>query len=277
MHPVVNHLIQLQELQLIRDEQRVTAKGKSLTELDASIKTMTANLPAETRVLYTKLQKRDHISVTTVRDSMCTGCGLLLAISFVQQVRMEKEILTCPNCSRVLYNPERIIRRMEKGPRRVATRKPGLSRFSSHSLIIPRLKAKTKEEAILELATSMAEVGFVDNAENMTAEALARESVLSTAVDHGMAFPHVRGIDGGGLSLALGLSPKGINFDNDGPLSKIIFLISIPTAASAFYLKLLAGLMETFRQAEARKTLMAENDPEKVWKTLIKLTRTTIK
>jgi mannitol/fructose-specific phosphotransferase system IIA component (Ntr-type) len=277
MHPVVNHLIQLQELQLIRDEQRVTAKGKSLTELDASIKTMTSNLPAETRVLYTKLQKRDHISVTTVRDSMCTGCGLQLAISFVQQVRMEKEILTCPNCSRVLYNPERIIRRMEKGPRRVATRKPGLSRFSSHSLMIPRLTAKTKEDAILELATSMADVGFVDNAENMTTEALARETVLSTAVDHGMAFPHVRGIDGGGLSLALGLSPKGINFDADGPLSKIIFLISIPTAASAFYLKLLAGLMETFRQAEARKVLMAEKDPEKLWKSLIKLTRTTIK
>ncbi len=277
MHPVVNHLIQLQDLQLIRDEQRVAAKGKGLLELDASIKSMTSNLPTETRGLYNKLQKRDHIVVTTVRDSMCTGCGMQLAISFVQEVRMEKEILTCPNCSRVLYNPARVIRRMEKGPRRMAARKPGLTRFSFQSLMIPRLKAKTKEEAVRELSDAMAESGFVDNGDHMYTEAMARESMLSTAVDHGMAFPHVRGVEGGGLALAMGISTKGIRFDPDGQLTKIVFLLAIPTAASAFYLKLLAGLTETFRKADARKALMAEKDPEALWKTLIKLTRTTIK
>jgi mannitol/fructose-specific phosphotransferase system IIA component (Ntr-type) len=50
----------------------------------------------------------------------------------------------------------------------------------------------------------------------------------------------------------------------------------IPTAASAFYLKLLAGLAETFSDADARKALAAEETPEKMWKTLIKLTKKTI-
>ncbi len=277
MHPVINHLIQLQDLQLIRDEQRVAVKGRGTQELDASIKAMTNKLPAENRIQYQKLAKRDHIVVTTVRDSMCTGCGLQLAISFVQQVRMEKEILTCPNCARVLYNPVRVIRRMEKGPRRMAARKPGLSRFSSQALMIPRLQATTQEGAIKELSNQMAEQGFVDNGDTLLEEAMARESLLSTAVDHGMAFPHVRGVEGGGLALALGLSPKGIQFDPKEQLTKIVFLIAIPTAATAFYLKLLAGLTETFMVADSRKALMAEKDPEKLWKTLMKLTRTTIK
>lgn len=277
MHPVINHLIQLQDLQLIRDEQRVTTRGKDLAELDASIKAMTQNLPSETRTLYNKLLKRNHIVVVTVRDGMCTGCGMQLAISFVQQVRMEKDILTCPNCSRVLYNPARVIRRMEKGPRTIAARKPGLTRFSSQNLIVPRLQAKTKEEAVRELADTMEAGGFVDSAEHLFTEAMARESVFSTAVDHGMAFPHVRGVEGGGLAFAMGISAKGIRFDTDGQLTKIVFLMAIPAAASAFYLKLLAGLTETFRHEEARKALMAEKEAEDVWKTLIKLTRATIK
>jgi len=51
----------------------------------------------------------------------------------------------------------------------------------------------------------------------------------------------------------------------------------IPTAASAFYLKLLAGLTEAFMVADARKQLLAQQDPPTLWKTLIKITRKTIK
>jgi mannitol/fructose-specific phosphotransferase system IIA component (Ntr-type) len=79
------------------------------------------------------------------------------------------------------------------------------------------------------------------------------------------------------LTLALGISAKGIKFDgHDKNLTKIIFFLVIPTAASAFYLKLLAGLAETFTDAEARKALSAEETPEKLWKTLIKLTKKTV-
>ncbi len=143
--------------------------------------------------------------------------------------------------------------------------------------MIPRLAAKTREDAIAELAGVMADEGFVDDKKSLRDEALKREAVLSTAVDHGLAFPHVRGVEGGGLAFALGLSPKGIRFDDHGKLTKIVFLIAIPTAATAFYLKLLAGLTETFHGADSRKTLLAAKDPDALWKTLIKLTRTTIR
>jgi len=153
----------------------------------------------------------------------------------------------------------------------------GVARFSSQSLMIPKLKAKDKEGAIHELAMQMAEAGFVDNGEHLTEEALRRETILSTSVEHGLAFPHVRGVEGGGLAFALGTS-SGIEFGGSVKgKTHIIFFMSIPVAASAFYLKLLAGLTETFMKANARQLIRAAKDPESLWKSLTKVTRTTVK
>jgi mannitol/fructose-specific phosphotransferase system IIA component (Ntr-type) len=52
----------------------------------------------------------------------------------------------------------------------------------------------------------------------------------------------------------------------------------IPTATSAFYLKLIAGLSQTFREKEAREALLAVADDEQVlWNTLIRKTCKAIK
>lgn len=277
MHPVVNHLIQLQELTLIRDEQKVAAQGKHLQQLDASIKTMSAKLPAEQRYTYEKLAKRDPIVLSAVSDSHCSVCGIRLAISFIQAVRIAREILACPNCARMMYFPETTVRRVAAAIRRTAPRKIGISRFSSASLMIPRLEAKTSEEAIRELGLKMAAEGFVDNGPKLVEEALRREAILSTAVEHGVAFPHVRGVEGGGLALALGISEKGIDFGGSKGKSRIIFMLAIPVAASAFYLKLLAGLTETLMDPDNRKVLTAAKDPDDLWKALTRVTRSTIK
>ncbi|MCE9614225.1 MAG: PTS sugar transporter subunit IIA [Lentisphaerae bacterium] len=279
MHPVVNHLIQLQELALIRDEQKVAAQGQHLQQLDASIKSMTGKLPTDTRIMYERLTKRDPIVVSAISDSHCSVCGMRLAISFIQSVRQAREVLACPNCARMLYYPESRVRTVTKAQRRTAPRKVGISRFSSHALMIPRLAATTKDEAIHEIGMKLAEEGFVDNGEKLIEEALRREAILSTAVEHGMAFPHVRGVEGGGLALALGVSENGIDFGSatKGNKTRFIFFLAIPVAASAFYLKLLAGLTETFMNPDNRKALLVPQDPEALWKVLVKVTRSTIK
>ena len=64
---------------------------------------------------------------------------------------------------------------------------------------------------------------------------------------------------------------------NDRPLSHIIFFMVIPTAASAFYVKLLAGLSQTFMKDKSRDAVMAEENPEKLWKILVCVTRSTVK
>jgi len=263
---------------MIRDEQRVVAGTRNLDQLDASIRGMTSKLPKDMKSLFEKLQKKGRIVVAPVSRDTCAACGMKLAISQVQAVKLAREIHSCPNCARVLYFPASAPRRVAARTRRTEARKPGISRFSSENLMVPNLESTDKEGIIAELARKMESENFIDDGEKLLDEVLRREAIMSTGVEHGMAFPHARGIEGGGLALALGISRQGVEFDGhvDG-LTRIIFLIAIPTAAAAFYLKLLAGLAETFTAAEARKTLLAEKDATGLWKALVKLTRKTVK
>lgn len=277
MHQLVNHLVQLQELNLIRVEQKVHGNEKHLDRLDESIAEMINELPREVRGLFDKLIKKDNIVIAPISGNICSACGMSLSTSLVQAVRKAKAMNSCPNCARLLFYPESPPKRVGKLPRRWEPAKTGISRFSSSKLMIPELQATDQEGVIRELAHRMDAEGFVNKADELVERALQREVILSTAVDHGLAFPHVRGVEGG-ITLALGLSHKGVKFGAAANrLTRIFFFIVIPTAANAFYLKLLAGLTETFMKAEARKKLLAESDQEKLWKTLTKLTRTTIK
>ena len=271
MHSIINQLIQLQELTLIRDEQKIARGGERLEELDASIRTMIGGLSSDQRTMFEKLHKKDLNVIVPVSDGICSVCGLKLPISLVQAVRIAKALHNCPNCARILYYPEAAPRHVRGLPRRSEPRKPGIQRFSAQTLMVPSLEATDVEGIIKELAFKMEAEGFVDKADKLVERAMKREAVVSTAVDHGIAFPHVRSIEGGCLTLALGISKKGIKFgdDHDGSekgLTKIVFFLVIPTAASAFYLKLLAGLTESFIKPEARKAIQAEKDQEGLWK-----------
>ncbi len=278
MHPLMNHLVQLQELVLIRGEQKVAGGAGHLEKLDESIAAMTRQLPKDIRTNFEKLRHRDQNVVVPVADQGCTVCGMKLPRSLQQAIRLGRDLHPCPNCARILYLAEGAPRNTRQRPGRFDTPKPGVARFSAESLMLAQLNADDREGAIRELAMRMADEGFVDRGDLLVEEALRREAILCTAVDHGLAFPHVRGVEGGGLTLAVGLSQKGIDFEGSKTnLTKIVFFLVIPIAASAFYLKLLSGLTETFMVAENRKQLLASKDAATLWKTLIKVTRKIIK
>jgi len=278
MHPVANHLLQLQELTLVREEQQVAGGSGHLDQLDEAIKSMQAQLPGPVDMMFGKLSAKDHNVIVPVVDGLCAACRMQLPISLVQQVRMAREVHACPNCARYLYMTTSVARNTRRRPGRFEVQKPGIARFSAESLMMPDLKGKDADSVIQEMAMHLAEEGFIDNGAALAESALSREALFSTAVEHGLAFPHVRGVEGGGLTLAVGMSPKGIRFDGGNrALSRLFFFMVIPTAASSFYLKLLAGLTETFMAAEARKALLECKDTSAMWKTLIKLTRKTIK
>lgn len=280
MRKVINHLVQLQDLIFTRDEQRSLPNGAAnLDRLNDSIDRLIEELPQEVRLSFQRLYKRDHVTISPMHDGMCPMCGMKLASATVQAVKLCREIQTCPSCTRFLYDSEGP-KWVAERPRRAAAERAvtGIARFSSEKLMVADLKAKTRDEAIAELARTMQEGGFVDDAGKLTEAALARESIVSTSLGHGAAFPHVRGIEGGGLSVALGISHEGILFDPaDEEPCHFIFLTTIPTAVSAFYLKLMAGLAETVKKANHRATLLAADSPAALWKALVKTTRATVK
>lgn len=277
MQSLVNHLNQLQELILIRDEHRTTGDGSHLDRLNEAIDQMTEKLPVDVRSLFVRLCKKDHTVMAPMHEGCCAICGMRLPISQVQSVRVCKVLQNCPSCARILFADADAARWVGERPSRAEPRKAGISRFSAEGLMVPGLMAKTKEDAIGVLTSTMEKQGFIDNGGKLLQAALDREAVLSTAMENGLAFPHVRGVEGGGLTLALGVSKKGVPFDDQGNVANFVFFVTIPSAVSAFYLRLLSGLTETFLKQPNRDLLLAAETPEQLWKALIKATRYSIK
>jgi PTS system nitrogen regulatory IIA component len=162
-------------------------------------------------------------------------------------------------------------------PARGEPRKTGISRFSAEELMISDLSATTPEEAIAELAKKMSENKFVSNPEALVSAAMDREQILSTAMGEGLAFPHVRGVEGGGLTLALGLSKDGIKWDNDGSIVHVVIFSVIPVAVSAFYLRLISNICESFKKKENLALVSGSNNSTELWKNLVKATRYAVK
>ena len=276
MHKIINHLVQLQELMVARAQQEASMADARLAQLDTSIQTMINELPKDVAERFSRLEKKGHLGIVPITNGVCSACGMALPVSLVHMVHAAEAIHHCPNCARLLYYTELLPRRIGRRKRRSEPVKVGIERFSSLELMIPKLASTERDDVIGELCSKMEAEGFVDNGTRLREEALKREAIVSTAVEHGLAFPHVRGVEGGGLTLALGLSPKGVKFGSGRSLTKTVFFMVIPTAASAFYLKLLAGLSQVFQKEENRDKLFEADTPDKLWKALVRLTKPII-
>lgn len=279
MRSTINHLIQLQELILIRDEQRsIRGSSADTSALNTSIDAMIDSLDPEVKMNFNRLYKKNHIVMAPMNEGSCSMCGMRMAISQIQAVKLCRTLIPCPSCARTMYDPMGAKWVAERKTRSSAEQKSGVARFSSPDLMVTNLQGKTSSEVIAEFATSLKTAGFVDDDKKLADAAIARENILGTGIGHGMAFPHVRGIEGGGLALAFGISKKGVLFQNNSEKPvHFIFFSTIPTAVSAFYLRLIAGLSEAFTKEANQKAALEAETPEALWKALTKATRYTIK
>ena len=275
MKSQINTLRQLQELVLTRDEHNQTGDGSHLDALNDAIFALQQKLVPQIAGIYDRLYKKNHIVISAMTNNCCAVCGMQVPIAQVQQVRLGQHLVTCSSCGRILFaaDEDAVVNTSEAPDR--DNPKTGISRFSAEELMIAGMDATTREDAIAQLAGAMEGNGFISSADNLVAAALERESVLSTAIEGGIAFPHVRGVEGGGLTLAMGVSKKGIDWDGEKVHS--VFLSAIPVAVSAFYLRLMAGLSQSFAKDANRKAVIDAKDSASLWKALQKATRTAVK
>lgn len=274
MKSQINIMRQLQELVLTRDEHHQTGDGSHLDSLNDAIGELHKKLEPQAFSLYDRLYKKNHIVLAAMSNGCCSVCGMQVPIAQSQQVRLGQHLVTCSSCGRILFADDLDAAHnvAEKPDRDEA--KTGISRFSAEELMIADLEAADREGAVVELANVMERNHFISNADSLVTAVMDREAVLSTAMD-GIAFPHVRGVEGGGLTLAMGVSKKGIDWD--GEKVHIVFLSAIPVAVSAFYLRLMAGLSQAFSKKESLTAAVSARDSAALWKTLVKLTRHTVR
>ena len=277
MKSQINVLRQLQELVLTRDEHHQTGDGSHLDSLNDAIAELQEKLNGQVSGIYARLYKKSHIVMAAMSNNCCSACGMQVPIAQGQQVKLGQHLVTCSSCGRILFATEADeARYVAEKPSAGDDPKTGISRFSAEELMVCDLKATDKIGAIAELATLMEKNNFIANADSLVEAAMDREGVLSTAMGDDFAFPHVRGVEGGGLTLAIGVSHQGIDWGN-GEMVHVVCLSAIPVAVSAFYLRLMSGLLQAFSKKDTLVSILNATDNAALWKTIVKATRHTVK
>jgi hypothetical protein len=76
-------------------------------ELEAERLTATEGIEEDLLDRYTRLFKtKNGLALTTVEHGVCTGCHMQVNTQTYLEVRGEKEIIGCPQCGRILYEPQ---------------------------------------------------------------------------------------------------------------------------------------------------------------------------
>ncbi len=273
----LNILRQIQELVLIREEHHKTGDGSKIDDLNDQIFALRDQLNPQVAGIYERLSKRSLIVMSAMTDGNCAVCGMQVPIAQAQQVRLGQHLVTCSSCGRILFADDAdTVRNVTEKPDRDDVR-TGVSRFSAEELMIPALEARTREDAIAMLSAALEKGHYISSAEALTRAALEREAILTTAMEgSALAFPHVRGVEGGGLTFAVGVCKEPIDWDGKNKV-QVVVLSAIPVAVSAFYLRLLADMVSAFKKGDALEAMREAQTPAALWRVLVKQTRSFVK
>jgi mannitol/fructose-specific phosphotransferase system IIA component (Ntr-type) len=133
-----------------------------------------------------------------------------------------------------------------------------LAEFFHESLCIFDVKATEKRGVLTEMVSCIGEkLRFKDN-DLLLDMLINRESLGSTAIGKGVAFPHGRSLAIQELTVLFARSVNGVDFDAlDGKPTHLFFLIIAPPQdKESLYLQVLGHLVELIKSAPLRKRLM---------------------
>ncbi len=132
-----------------------------------------------------------------------------------------------------------------------------LSEFISSKNVLIELEGSDSESVIKQLAGTFEEV----NKDVIVERVLRRESMDSTAIGHGIAFPHARIETGKGLTIAVGKSSKGIDFNAfDKKPVYLVFLVVWQPSTPILFTQLFSSLIKSFRKQDFRNSILSAKD-----------------
>jgi len=133
-----------------------------------------------------------------------------------------------------------------------------ISDYLKEENIKMNLVAKNKKKAIKTLL----EFNSLDK-ESILKEIKKREELESTGFGNGIAVPHAR-IDGiPSITILVGVSRKGVEFDSlDGKPANLIFLILAPKSETKLYIYILAKLIKVLEEEKNLTKLVDTDTPQ---------------
>jgi len=127
------------------------------------------------------------------------------------------------------------------------------------------LTATQKPEIIQELLQILVAAGKINNFEAANEAVLKREAQGSTGLENGIAVPHAKCSEVKGLTVAIGISHKGINFNAmDEKPSHLFFIILAPPDQSGPHIEALAEIARMTRSKTFCRMLMEAQSAKEV-------------
>ena len=138
--------------------------------------------------------------------------------------------------------------------------------YISEDLVSLDLKAKNRDEVLVELSKLLEKSENIESENNDVYKALIdREKLGSTGIGKGVAIPHAKTESVKKLTVAFGISRKGIDFKSlDDENVNLFFVFASPNRDSQIYLKVLARISRLIREEEFRTRLYNCSSPKEV-------------
>jgi Kef-type K+ transport system membrane component KefB/mannitol/fructose-specific phosphotransferase system IIA component len=115
------------------------------------------------------------------------------------------------------------------------------------------LHARSRDDAIAELVNAL-RPSLRIAPELVISETIAREQLMSTGLEYGLAVPHARIAGIKAPLVSVGISSEGVDFDApDGAGSTLIFLILTPEEDIGAQLEIVSDIARTFRKERIRE------------------------
>jgi PTS system fructose-specific IIC component len=140
-----------------------------------------------------------------------------------------------------------------------------LSGLLSEETIIVSLHDKNKMSVIEELLDLAMKTGKIKNRETALKAVMDREELMSTGLEKGVAVPHAKSSAASELTMSLGISKEGIDFEAaDGKPSHLFFFILAPEAAAGPNVQVLAQIARLTSDPDFCQALKSASSPTEV-------------
>lgn len=127
------------------------------------------------------------------------------------------------------------------------------------------LRGATKMDILEELLDLLVAAGKLTNRSEALQAVLEREAKMSTAIQNGVAIPHAKTDSVTELVTAIGLSPKGVDFQSlDGKPSHIFIMTLSPRTKLGPHIQFLSSISQSLDDAAIRRAILKARSPQDV-------------
>jgi PTS system nitrogen regulatory IIA component len=145
-----------------------------------------------------------------------------------------------------------------------------IKQILSKNCVLAKLTSTTKEGAIQELATLLAQSNPAVSREETIQILMEREKLGSTGIGNGVAIPHGKLGALSQIVTGFGRSPEGIDFESqDGKPAHLFFVLLAPENAASLHLKALARLSRLLKDSHFRNKLMEAQDADRIYSEIV--------